>query len=175
MARSRDTDPLFSNDFALLDVSINVPVAPLAFPIKQGLQIANEGISFISFAGISLPQAQAKTREIIELAYPFDRTVLTGGVTTGDMTIRQAVLPTGLDFYFWFYQAIYGVAGPRRNFYVLHLDKGKKKIRRTYFLEGCIPIGWTPSGDLDATSGEVAIEELVLNVERIELDLADPT
>ena len=175
MARSRDLDPLFTSDFALLDIGVNVPISPLAFPIKQGLQIAREGISFISFAGISLPEVELEVKDIQELAYPFNRAVATGGAVVGNAILRQAVVPLGFDFYFWMYQALYGVAGPRRNLYVLHLDKGKKKIRRTYYLEGCIPISWIPSGDLDAASPEVSIEELTINVERVELDFADPT
>lgn len=174
MARGIELDPLFDCDFALLDAPLSLNPIPTAFPFKVGAQLANEGIGFISFAGLTLPTVEAQSLEIREMSYQYTHQIMAGQALTGEVSIRQAVVPLNFDFYIWFSTALQGRGSPRRNFYLLHLGRDKKTVRKIYFLHHCLPLSWRPSGDLDAASASVSLEEMTFHCERIGLEFLPP-
>lgn len=166
MARAVDSDPLQAFNFYLLDVPV-ASLIPVAFPFKTGQQATESKL--LSFKTISIPEMTMETKEIQEGNWPFKHVVPLGKVSTGECTITGAITPLSLDFYLWFHQAVYGKFAPRRNFTVVHTRSDKLIPRRVIVLEGCIPLSWKPSSDFDATSSEVAIEELTMSVHRVEV------
>lgn len=165
MARSFVTDPLLSHHFALIDVP-TASIWPLAFPAKMAMSAISSG-SFIGFSDIELPEPTIETREIKEGNYPYVHTLSTGFVTTGEVRISMALMPTNFEMYLWFRQSILGRVSPRRHLLVVYLRADKRIPYRYLLLEGCIPTAWKPSGDLSATSSEVLIESLTCNVHRV--------
>lgn len=164
MARSIDTDPLKVSHFYLLDIPITAK-APVAFPFKIGQNASQSQL--LSFRSISIPQMEHQVKEIQEGNWPYKHNVLTGFVNTGNVTIGSAVTPLSLDFYLWFQQGVYGTVGPRRNFTVVHTRGPNELPRRIINLSGCLPVAWKPSGDFDASSSDISIEELTLAVNRV--------
>src|SRR5277367_2283018 len=97
MARSIDTDVLMSFNFALLDIPVPVPLAPVAFPLKAGQSAINQ--TLLSFQSIEIPSMTIQTKKIQEGNWPFQHTVLLSAVQTGQVKIRQAVTPLNIDFF----------------------------------------------------------------------------
>jgi phage tail-like protein len=168
MARSIDTDPLMSFNFALIEVPV-LAVPPVAFPIKSGQSILDG--SLLSFQSIEIPSMVIQTKKIQEGNWPFQHSVLLSAVQTGQVKIRQAITPINVDFFVWFTQAVLGARGsaPRRDFIVVQTRADKVIPRREIFLWGCIPVEWKPSTELDAGKNEIAIEELTLECNRVEV------
>lgn len=168
MARSIDTDVLMSFNFALLDIPVPT-LAAVAFPVKAGQSAINQ--TLLSFQSIEIPSMTLQTKKIQEGNWPFQHSVILSAVQTGQVKIRQAVTPLNVDFFLWFHQAVYGstLGAPRRNFVVVQTRADKTIPRREILLYDCIPVEWKPSTTLDAARGEVAIEELTLDCNRIEV------
>lgn len=166
MARTYDVDPLQNFNYYLLDIPV-ASVIPVAFPFKLG-QGAAEG-QLLSFKSISVPQMDMQFKTIQEGNWPFAHQVPVGYVNTGDVTIQSAVTPLSMDFYLWFYQAIWGTGAPRRHLTVVHTRQDKTNPRRIYNLYGCVPKSWKPSSDMDADSSSVSIETLTLSVNQVEV------
>jgi phage tail-like protein len=166
MARALNSDPLQSYSFFLLDIP-TASVIPVAFPFKVG-QGATEG-QLLSFKSISVPQATMKMKTIQEGNWPFEHNVSMGHVTTGDTTIESAVTTLSMDFYLWFYQALWGVVAPRRHFTVIHTRADRVIPRRIYNLWGCTPKVWVPTSNFDSTSSEVSLESLTMSVNQVEV------
>lgn len=167
MARSVSSDPLLAHNFALIDVPVP-GLLPLAFPIKTILSAAQAG-TLVGFSEIDLPTATIEMKEIKEGNWPRVHRVPVGFVNSGQVTLRQAVLPYATDMYLWFVQAQWGRIAPRRDLLVAHLRSEKSVPYRLIKLEGCIPESWTPSSPLSASNTEVATEELVLQVANVEI------
>lgn len=168
MARSIDTDPLMTYNFALVEVP--VPSAfPVAFPIKTGQSVVDGNL--VSFQSIEIPSMQIQTKKIQEGNWPYQHSVLMSATQTGQVKIRQAVTQLNVDFFIWFSQAVLGTifSAPRRNFVVIHTSADKFIPRREIFLWDCVPVEWKPSSAFEAGRGEVAIEELTLDCNRIEV------
>jgi len=162
VARSINSDPLMSYNFALIDVP-TLSAAPLAFPIKTIMSAVTSG-TFVGFESISMPTLSLSTREIKEGNWPFVHRVLDGHASAGEVVLRQAVLTINYDFYFWLKQALWGRIAPRRHFAVVHLRNDKRIPQRLICLSDCLPTSWKPANDLSATSNEVVIEELSMIV-----------
>lgn len=170
MARSIDTDPLMSFNFALIDVPVPVlPGPPVAFPMKSGQSLLDG--TLLSFQSIEIPPMTIQTKKIQEGNWPFQHTILMSSVQTGQVKIRQAVTPLNVDFELWFTTAVFGLPGtaPRRDFVVVQTRADKVIPRREIFLWGCIPVEWKPTSELDAGKAEMSIEELTLECNRIEV------
>lgn len=166
MARAEDTDPLKSFNYYMLDVPLPV-VIPTAFPFKLGISATESRL--LSFQTITVPTVEHEVKEIQEGNWPFKHYVLAGRVSSGNVTIRAAVTPLSMDFFLWFHQGVWGKAGPRRNFTIVHTRGPEDEIpRRSLYLEGCIPMSWKPAGDFDASSSAISIEELTMAVHRVE-------
>lgn len=166
MARALSTDPLQNFSYYLLDI----PVAaspPVAFPFKIG-QGLSEG-QLLSFKSISIPSVSMGMKTIQEGNWPYAHQIPTGQITTGDTTIEAAVTPLSMDFYLWFFQAVWGTGAPRRNFTVVHTRADKLIPRRVVNLFGCVPKSWQPSSNFDASSSELSIESLTVSVHQVEV------
>lgn len=172
MARAIDTDPLKAFSYYMLDVPLPTLI-PVAFPFKLGITATENRL--LSFQTITIPTVEHEVKEIQEGNWPFKHHVLSGRVNSGNVSIRAAVTPLSMDFYLWFHQGVWGKAGPRRNFSIIHTRGADDQIpRRSMILHSCVPISWKPSGDFDASSSDISIEELTMAVERIET-LPGPT
>lgn len=166
MARAEDTDPLQNYNYYLLDIPV-ANVIPLAFPFKVG-QGAAEG-QLLSFKSIAIPNATMDTKTIKEGNWPVAHEIPLGSHKWGDCTITSAITPLSMDFYLWFYQAVWGTGAPRRNFTVVHTGRDKLIPRRIYNLYECFPKSWQPSSNMDASSSDISIETLTMSVHRLEV------
>jgi phage tail-like protein len=171
MARAISTDPLQNFNYYLLDIP-TLSVIPVAFPFKIG-QGASEG-QLLSFKSISVPTVTMGMKTIQEGNWPYAHQIPMGQLSTGDTTIEAAVTPLSMDFYLWFFQAVWGTGAPRRNFTVVHTRADKRQPRRIYNLFGCVPKAWQPSSPFDATSSEVSIESLTMSVHQVEVLPGNP-
>ena len=171
MARAIETDPLQNFNFYLLDIP-TLSVIPVAFPFKIG-QGAAEG-QLLSFKSISIPSTLMEMKTIQEGNWPYAHQVPMGHLTTGDTTIESAVTSFSMDFYLWYFQAVWGTGAPRRNFTVVHTRADKFMPRRIVNLFGCVPKSWTPSSNFDASSSEVSIETLTMSVHSVEVLPGNP-
>ena len=171
MARAVETDPLQNFNYYLLDIP-TLSVIPVAFPFKIG-QGASEG-QLLSFKSISVPSVTMGMKTIQEGNWPYAHQIPMGQISTGDTTIEAAVTPLSMDFYLWFFQAVWGTGAPRRNFTVMHTRADKLQPRRIINLFGCVPKSWQPSSNFDATSSEVSIESLTMSVHQVEVLPGNP-
>ena len=167
MARSVNSDPLMSHNFALMDVPV-AGVFPTAFPLKSVQSAVNNG-SYVGFQSISIPEMSLDVKDIREGNWPWVHRVPQGYVAGGDCTLRFAVFNINLDMYLWFQQAVWGRVAPRRSFIVVQTRNRKAIPQRMLWLRDCIPTTWKPATDLDASSSEVVMEELTLAVMRVEI------
>ena len=169
MARSFDLDPMMSYNFALLEVpAIGLP----AFLIKAGESAIDQNL--LSFQSIEMPSMVLQTKKYQEGNWPFQHSIIMNQVQTGQVKLRQAVTPLNIDFYQWFLQAVsgdrtLGLAVPRRHFVVVHTRADKLIPRKTVILWDCIPVEYKPSGELNASTSEVAIEELTMECNRFDV------
>lgn len=167
MARSASTDPLLAHNFALLDVPV-AGLLPTAFPIKT-VQSAVASGSFVGFRSLTMPEATIEMKEIKEGNWPYTHKTPTGFVDSGTVSMEFAVFGFNTDMWLYFQQAIWGRIAPRRSFIVVQTRADKLTIQRAYWLEDCLPQSWKPVSDFDATSSEVSVESMTLDVHRIRL------
>lgn len=167
MARSVNSDPLLSHNFALMDVPV-AGALPLAFPIKT-IQSAIESGSFIGARSVTVPAMQMDFKEIRELNDPHVHSVPTGYTTTGEVSIEMAVLNTNIDMYAWFLQVVHGRFAPRRSLLAAQTRNEKFLVQRLYLLKDCVPSSWTGVSQLDGTSSEVTVERLALHAHEVRL------
>lgn len=172
MARSFDSDPMFTHQFAMLEVPVNgaatgIPGISEVFSTKRLQSTISGGKGFVGFKTLALPQVTHELKEIKEGNQPYKHHVASGIVASGEVTMSFAVFPSNADFYVWFHNGVWGKGVPRRDFLVLHMDRDRLTPRRVYRLEGCVPTGWKPTSDFDADSGEIAMEEMTMAVHQI--------
>jgi phage tail-like protein len=165
MARSANTDPLLAHNFALLEVPV-AGLLPLAFPNKT-IQSAVGSGSFVGFKSIDMPDVSIEMKQIKEGNWPHVHSVSTGFVDSGEVALEFALFPTNTDMWVYFQQAIWGRVAPRRSFLIVATRPSKSTIARVFWLEDCLPKQWTPTTSFDATSSEVLMEKIVLDVHRI--------
>jgi phage tail-like protein len=169
VARSIDSDVLLSYQFGLVEIPVPAPLFPVAFPVKAG-QSAISG-HLLSFQSIEVPSMTLQTKRIQEGNWPFMHQVPMGFLQTGQVKIRQAVTAINFDFFLWFTQAIYGLSftAPRRNFAVVQTRADRSTPVREILLWDCIPVEWKPTSTLDAARGDISIEELTMECNRVEI------
>jgi phage tail-like protein len=165
MARSANTDPLLAHNFALLEIPV-AGLLPLAFPQKTIESAVGSG-SFVGFKSIDMPEVSIEMKQIKEGNWPYIHSVSTGFVDSGEVTLEFALFPRNTDMWVYFQQAIWGRIAPRRSFIVVCTRPSKSTIQRVFWLEECLPKTWSPVSGMDATSSEVLMEKIVLDVHRI--------
>jgi len=84
-----------------------------------------------------------------------------------DVTLKRGVVRS-IDLYEWLGEVRNGGPGARRTVRIDLLSEDRSRIVQSWFLFNAYPIKYT-GPELDAKGTEVAIEELVLSSERIEL------
>lgn len=166
MARSANTDPLMAHNFAILELPI-AGLFPFAFPVKT-VQDALTGQAFVGFKSIDFPTVSLETYDIKEGNWPYLHKVSTGFTESGEVKLEMALFPVNTDMWVYFSQAIWGRVAPRRSFLVVQ-TRNDNSIQRVYWLEGCLPISWTPTSSMDAASSEVLMEDITLSVHRIRI------
>ena len=168
MARPMETDFLQNHRFVLEEVRSE---AKPVFSEKEGGNPFLGLRGSISCASISLPTISAETTPINEGTEAFTHHVHSGRAVGGEVELAWAVVPFGgIDMYRWLHMAIFGNDVARKDFLVHHMTDGLVKAR-TYHLEGCLPISWTPTTALDANSDDVSIETLTMDVHRVVLHI----
>jgi len=96
MARSYVDDPLMSFNFALIEVPVPNPIAPLAFPLKTAMTALSNG-SFVGFKSMSVPAFTMDMKEIRQGNSPYVHMVPTGYQTGGQVTLTMALMPSNID------------------------------------------------------------------------------
>ncbi len=93
---------------------------------------------------------------------------LPGLARQGDVTLRRGLIGT-LDLVQWFQQARNGDAGARRRVVIQLLSEDRAQVAMTWKLLQAWPRRLA-HGPLDAGKSQLAIEELVLACERVEIE-----
>jgi phage tail-like protein len=155
-----------THNFALIEIPVPVPLAPLAFPLKTATSAIANG-NFIGFSGMTVPEFTMETKEIKQGNYPYVHQLLTGYQHGGQVTLSMAVMPLNIDMYQWWLQAVNGILAPRRNLMLTHTRLDKALPARMLSCENCIPVGWKPASDFDATSTQVSMETITFHTQRI--------
>jgi phage tail-like protein len=93
---------------------------------------------------------------------------LAGAVSYDDLVLRRGVLGS-LDLYEWWNQARNGDANARRTVFVRLLNEDRTEVVVTWKFVNALPAKYC-SPRLSATGTDVAIEELVLAFERLEVE-----
>ena len=161
MARAKSTDYFHVNKFQMKVVTSGVEGASL---IQGG------------FANITIPEISLENVEYKEGIWTFKRKYI-GDVTFSDITASKGVVKGGSAFADWITAAYYGKSY-RVDLQILQYhrddveglaDYTNAPASRIYNCFECIPLRVKPSSDLDAQSSEIAIAELDIQIERMEI------
>lgn len=166
MARSFIEEPLMVHNFALIEVPVANPFAPLAFPLKTATSAIANG-NFVGFSSMTLPEFTMEMREIKQGNWPYVHAVPVGYQSGGNVTLTMAVMPLNVDMYLWWQQVVNGVMAPRRNLILTHTRWDKALPARMLSCENCIPVSWRPASDFDASSTAVSLESITFHTQRI--------
>jgi len=166
MARSFRLDPLMTHNFALIEIPVANPFAPLAFPLKTATSAIANG-NFVGFSSMSVPEFTMETREIKQGNWPYVHQVPMGYQQGGQVTLTMAVMPLNLDMYYWWQQVVNGIFAPRRHLILAHTRQDKALPARMLSCENCIPISWKPASDFDASTSQVSLETITFHTQRI--------
>lgn len=93
---------------------------------------------------------------------------LPGLARTGDVTLKRGIIGS-LNLYKWIDQVRNGDPGGRRNVVIQLQSEDHAQVVLTWKLFGALPIKFS-AGALNAKGTDVAIEELTLAYERLELE-----
>jgi phage tail-like protein len=189
MARAQLTDPLLTNAFHVVDVSLTFP--PVLLPI-------------FGFSRVTLPTLNLEQMEITEGNYEFPTKVIKKASVT-NVTLEQGVQLVNSDFYDWIKKAVTGQARPR-NLLIIQFHRANPKALvggfvgqalafastgglnqlnrlsssrfpfeiaekipgRAWILNDCKPASYRPGSDLDAMGSEVSIASLELSMREFE-------
>jgi len=154
-------------NFALMEVPV-AGLLPLAFPFKTAQSALANG-NFVGMASISIPEFTIETREVKEGNWSFVHQVSTGFQTGGIMTLSMAVLSPAIDMFLWWQQAMRGLFGPRRDLLITHTRLDRALPKRILHCKNCIPVGWKPASDFDASASIVSMESMSVHVERVDI------
>lgn len=112
------------------------------------------------------------TVDLIEYRNGNDRTnevrKLAGLVRYPDVTLRRGIIGS-LDLFQWIDAVRNGDTGAARNVRIQLLNEARTDVVQTWLLRDARPVGHV-SGPFDAQCSDVAIEELTLAYERLELE-----
>jgi phage tail-like protein len=170
VARPRIDDVLTAYHFWLADISPSVRFPFTAFTPVLGFQ------------SITMPEATIDVDEFIEGNYQWKRKAI-GKAGVGAITLTRGARFFDGDFWRWFDQAVRGHGKPRRNLLLLQTMAGGPGVpsvpvgpfelltqipARAWILYGCLPTGYKPGSDFDATASEISMMELTVDPERVE-------
>jgi len=136
--------------------------------LKSGGGIADQQVAGGAFSECSGLEATMEPRTIREGGFNYGVHQRAGTVTFATVILRRG-MTLNRDLWDWFTQAtLLGHYTRRMNVSIRHLDIDGQTVVRTWKLERALPVKFK-SSDLNAKSGEVAIEELHLVHEGLNL------
>lgn len=178
MARAESTD--FLQNFRF-HVSVSSGYDGIKFN-QSGTGTGGEA----GFQSVSIPDISIEATEYREGTYKYTRK-FPGPPTIADITLIRGVIVQDTKFYDWAVNTYSG--GPYRcDLTILQYTRGDLSVStpaqnssvpttaaRQYLCYECLPTQVKPAGDLDATSGEVAMAELTVAMEYFTIKNAVPT
>lgn len=136
--------------------------------LKPGGGIADKQVAGGAFSECSGLEATMEPRTIREGGFNYGVHQRAGTVTFATVILRRG-MTLNRDLWDWFKDAtLLGGYTHRMNVSIRHLDIDGETVVRTWKLERALPVKFK-SADLNAKSGEVAIEELHLVHEGLKL------
>lgn len=182
MARAASTDFLQNFRFHVTVSGGATAFNPINFS-RNGIGIGGEA----GFQSVSIPDISIEATEYREGTYKYTRK-FPGPPTIADITLIRGVVVQDTKFYDWAINTLSG--GPYRvDLNILQYTRGDlanpvnpaensavpQTAARTYKCYECLPTQVKPAGDLDATSGEVAMAELTVAMEYFTISNDVPT
>ena len=183
MARNRASDLLQNYAFWLIDI---FPSARAPFFVLGG--------PLYGFNAITHPEVTVETEEIKQVNDPYKvRTFL--GADVGSISLSRGVRYYDSSMYNWIDRFIEGEDVVQRNLLLIHNMGSNFGVRaeagpppiptpdlievlripgKAWLLFECVPVRYKAGGDLDGSSGDVAISELEIQPTKIEEFSLDP-
>lgn len=148
---------------------------------KFQMKVVTGGIAGASdivggFTNITIPEVSTENVEYKEGIWLYRRKFM-GDPTFSDITATQGVVKGNTAFFDWIFAAYTGQEY-RIDLQILQfhrddvsglIDYTNAQASRIYNCFECIPLRVKPSSDLDAQSSEVALAELDIQIERMEI------
>jgi phage tail-like protein len=148
---------------------------------KFQMKVVTGGIAGASeivggFTNITIPEVSTENVEYKEGIWLYRRKFM-GDPTFSDITATQGVIKGNTAFFDWIFAAYTGQEY-RIDLQILQfhrddvsglIDYTNAQASRIYNCFECIPLRVKPSSDLDAQSSEVALAELDIQIERMEI------
>ncbi|MBC7358714.1 conserved hypothetical phage tail region protein [Desulfacinum infernum DSM 9756] len=127
-----------------------------------------DGISVAGFSDVSGLNTEITVAEYREGTYPMNHVQKVPGIfKVGDVTLKRGIIDSK-EFWDWIQQVRREGVGAQRNMSVVLLDESHNEVQR-WNLRGVIPLKWTGPTLAAKGGGDVAMEELVLSAEYLEL------
>jgi phage tail-like protein len=158
VARGLYSDFLQTCWFQLYDL----PEPDILLPSFLPYHLANQPVA--GFNGVTFPGLTGNTDEVKEAIWPWPHKFVSSA-TFDQLVLRKGMSSENLDFITWALTAIAGLTAPRRSLILYSLDKARY-ARRGWLLYNAIPQSYR-APDFDASSTDIAVEELTLEVHTI--------
>ncbi len=127
-----------------------------------------DGLSVAGFSDVSGLNTEITLSEYREGTYPMNHVQKIPGIhKTGDVTLKRGIIDSR-QFWDWIQQVRREGVAAQRNMSVVLLDESHNEVQRWNF-RGVIPLKWTGPTLAAKGGGDVAMEELVLSAEYLEL------
>lgn len=128
-----------------------------------------DGLSVAGFSDVSGLNTEITVSEYREGTYPMNHVRKIPGIfKVGDVTLKRGIIDSR-PFWDWIQQVRREGVAAQRNVSVILLDETRSEVQR-WNLRGVIPLKWTGPTLAAKGGGDVAMEELVLSAEYMELD-----
>ncbi|MEJ5365800.1 MAG: phage tail protein [Desulfosoma sp.] len=128
-----------------------------------------DGIAVAGFSDVSGLNTEITISEYREGTYPLNHVLKVPGIhKVGDVTLKRGIIDSK-EFWDWIKQVRQEGVRAQRNVSVILMDESHNEVQR-WNLRGVIPLKWTGPTLAAKGGGDVAMEELVLSAEALELD-----
>uniref|UniRef100_A0A832A5M3 Phage tail protein n=1 Tax=Desulfacinum infernum TaxID=35837 RepID=A0A832A5M3_9BACT len=128
-----------------------------------------DGIPVAGFSDVSGLNTEITISEYREGTYPLNHVRKVPGMhKVGDVTLKRGIIDSK-EFWDWIKQVRQEGVRAQRNVSVILMDESHNEVQR-WNLRGVIPLKWTGPTLAAKGGGDVAMEELVLSAEALELD-----
>ncbi len=127
-----------------------------------------DGLTIAGFSDVSGLNTEITISEYREGTYALNHVRKVPGIhKVGDVTLKRGIIDSK-EFWDWIKQVRQEGVGAQRNVSVILLDESRNEVQR-WNLRGVIPLKWTGPTLAAKGGGDVAMEELVLSAEALEL------
>ncbi len=128
-----------------------------------------DGIAVAGFSDVSGLNTEITISEYREGTYPLNHVLKVPGIhKVGDVTLKRGIIDSK-EFWDWIKQVRQEGVRAQRNVSVILMDESHNEVQR-WNLRGVIPLKWTGPTLAAKGGGDVAMEDLVLSAEALELD-----